>query len=239
MRRSAKQKQPTLRLFLSASSWEHLNEQGKRKRPRRIYKNRYWDPFVLEFIYKNYKENVPAYPLEKGAITKFDNMLKFLRDNTKTRSMYNKYIPKKYREGRTRGILKDLCINWARETPLSDILGKAIKNKINPEDIIEDTIDLLQNTISYSIPLLLKPIFDIKNPNSTFITCMQSGAYNDISKTLIEMGVPRECAIYLSKTLFNNIKLEKDNFKENIRNILKNKIASLPYWIQVQLDFLS
>lgn len=203
------------------------------------YKNRYWDPFVLEFIYKNYKENVPAYPLEKGAITKFDNMLKFLRDNTKTRSMYNKYIPKKYREGRTRGILKDLCINWARETPLSDILGKAIKNKINPEDIIEDTIDLLQNTISYSIPLLLKPIFDIKNPNSTFITCMQSGAYNDISKTLIEMGVPRECAIYLSKTLFNNIKLEKDNFKENIRNILKNKIASLPYWIQVQLDFLS
>lgn len=68
---------------------------------------------------------------------------------------------------------------------------------------------------------------------------MQSGAYNDISKTLIEMGVPRECAIYLSKTLFNNIKLEKDNFKENIRNILKNKIASLPYWIQVQLDFLS
>ena len=28
---------------------------------------------------------------------------------------------------------------------------------------------------------------------------MQSGAYNDISKTLIEMGVPRECAIYLSK----------------------------------------
>lgn len=203
------------------------------------YKNRYWDPFVLEFIYQTYKDNVPAHPSERGAKTKLDNMLKFLRDNTKTKSTYNKYIPEKYRQGNARRTLRNLCIDWAKETPLSAILTKVLKDKNNPEDIIEDTIDLLQNTISYNVPLLLKPIFDIKNPNSTFITCMQSGAYNNISKTLIEMGVPRECAIYLSKTLFNNIKLEQDNFKENIRDILKNKIAFLPYWIQVQLDFLS
>lgn len=203
------------------------------------YKNRYWDPFVLEFIYQNYKENVPAHPSERGAKAKLNNMLKFLRDNAKTKSMYNKYIPPKYRQGSARGILKDLCIDWAKETPLCTILTKAIKDKNNPEDIIEDTIDLLQNTISYNIPLLLKPIFDIKNPNSTFITCMQSGAHNDISKALIEMGVPRECALYLLKTIFSNIKLENDNLKESIRNILKGKMNALPYWIQVQLDFLS
>lgn len=202
------------------------------------YKNRYWDPFVLEFIYKNYKENVPVHPSERGAITKFDNMLKFLRDNARTRSMYNKYIPEKYRKGIARGVLKDLCIHWARETPLSDILNKAIRNKDNPEDIIEDTIDLLQNTVSYNVPLLLKPIIDIKNSNSSFLTCMQAGAYNDIAKTLIEMGVPRECAIHLNKTLFNGVKIEKNNAKENIRNILKKQIDTLPYWIKVQLDFL-
>ena len=165
-------------------------------------------------------------------------MLKFLRDNARTRSMYNKYIPEKYRKGIARGVLKDLCIHWARETPLSDILNKAIRNKDNPEDIIEDTIDLLQNTVSYNVPLLLKPIIDIKNSNSSFLTCMQAGAYNDIAKTLIEMGVPRECAIHLNKTLFNGVKIEKNNAKENIRNILKKQIDTLPYWIKVQLDFL-
>ena len=207
--------------------------------PKEIcYKNRYWDPFVLEFIYKNYKDEVPAYPLERGAITKFDKMLKFLRDNTKTKSMYNKYIPEKYRKGIARGFLRDLCIDWTKEVTLSDILKKTVKNKTNIEDVIEDTIDLLQNTISYKIPLLLKPIIDIKNPNSVFLTSMQAGAYNDVPKILIEMGVPRECAIFLYKTIFNNMKLEPPNIKDNIINILKEKMNTLPYWIKVQLDFL-
>ena len=39
-------------------------------------------------------------------------------------------------------------------------------------DNIDETIELLQNTISFSVPLLLKPIFDIKNPESYFCrTC--------------------------------------------------------------------
>lgn len=206
------------------------------------YKNRYWDPFVLEFIYKNYKDEVPTSPLERGVIKKFDNMLKFLRDNTKTKSMYNKYIPEKYRKGKLRVFLRNLCLYWTKEVALSDILPKVVKNEANTEDVIEDTIDLLQNTISYNIPLLLKPIIDIKNSNSIFLTSMQSGAYNNITKTMIEMGVPRECAIYLYKQLFNKINLDQSdqvNIKNNIVNILKANIDSMNYWIKAQIEFLT
>lgn len=207
--------------------------------PKEIcYKNRYWDPFTLEYIYQNYKGEVPSFPLEKGCKTKFESMLKFLRDNKRTKSMYNRYIPEKYRAGVLRSILCDLCYKWAQEIPLFDILKTKLKNSENSEDKIEEIIDILQNLASYNVPLLLKPIFDIKNPESIFLECMQSGAYNDISRTLIEIGVPRECALYLNKSIFYQMDMERNNLKENIRNILKSKFDTLPYWIKIQLEFI-
>lgn len=202
------------------------------------YKNRYWDPFTLEYIYHNYTEEVPSFPLERGAKTKFDNMLRFLRDHKKTKSMYNRYIPEKYREGSYRGFLSDLCCKWAKEMSLPDILQSKLKNTSNQEDIIEEIIDILQNLASYNVPLLLKPIFDIKKSESMFLTCMQSGAYHDVTKSLIEMGVPRECAIYLYEHIFKDIRFGENNLKESIKNTLKSKINELPYWIKVQLEFL-
>lgn len=207
--------------------------------PKEIcYKNRYWDPFILDYIYRNYKDDVPSFPKEKGAKAKFDNMLKFLRDNKRTKSMYNRYIKEKYRKGSYRGFLSELCYQWAREIPLAEILTKKLKYTKTPEDMIEEIIDLLQNSASYNVPLLLKPIFDIKNPDSTFLTCMQSGACNDISKKLIEIGVPRECAISLNNSIFKNKKISDDTMEEDVRAILKDNYQTLPFWIQVQLQFL-
>ena len=61
---------------------------------------------------------------------------------------------------------------------------------------------------------MLKPIFDIKNPDSSFLSCMQDGAYNKVSRILIEMGVPRECALQLSFSLFSNYNTsDKDDLK--------------------------
>ena len=94
-----------------------------------------------------------------------------------------------------------MCYQWAIGTPLSDILTTNLKKAEKPEETIEEIIDILQTSASYNIPLLLKPIFDIKNPDSTFLTSMQSGAYNDISKKLIELGVPRECALFLNTSI--------------------------------------
>ena len=206
------------------------------------YKNRYWDPFVLDIIYQKYEENVPAYPLERGAKAKLDRMLKFLRDTKETSSMYNKYIPNLLRSGSNRGLLCDLCMLWAKETSLSDIIEKKrFTYRDTIADQIEDTIEILQDVVSYNVPLLLKPIFDIKNPNSSFLTSIQAGAYNKISRMLIEIGIPRECALYLYEILFKEYDCKNKSDEEielDARNILRTNMVNLPYWIKVQLEFL-
>ena len=58
---------------------------------------------------------------------------------------------------------------------------------------------------------------------------------------MIEIGVPRECALELYKLLFhsydcNNKSEDKIDFE--VRNILKTNKSILPYWIGAQLNFL-
>ena len=205
------------------------------------FKNRYWDPFVLDVIYKNYSENVPNYPIERGASAKLNRMLKFLRDTPETSAMYYKSIPNQLQNGSGRSYLCRLCMWWAQETPLSEILSRKNYTDDKIADEIEDTIEILQNVVSYKVPLLLKPIFDIKNADSVFLSCMQAGAYNKVSKTLIEIGVPRECALYLNEELFKDY-IAKDKSDEQIENEVRQMLISkkdeLPYWISVQLEFL-
>lgn len=71
------------------------------------------------------------------------------------------------------------------------------------------------------------------------LTCMQSGAYHEVTRSLIEMGISRECAIYLYEHIFRDITLEKNNLKECLKHILRNKINEFPFWIKVQLEFLT
>lgn len=53
------------------------------------YKNRYWDPLVLNVIYKELIiKNLPSIPTERGAKTRLNEMLKFLRDNSITNFMF-------------------------------------------------------------------------------------------------------------------------------------------------------
>lgn len=204
-------------------------------------KNRYWDPCVLDVIYKNYTDSVPNYPLENGARTKLDKMLKFLRDTPETNAMYNKSIPGPLQRGSRRSYLCKLCMLWAKETPLSDILHDNSPSEESIADRIEDTIETLQNVVSYKIPLLLKPIFDIKNPESVFLSCMQAGAHNKVSKIMIELGVPRECAIFLYANYFMNYLAKDktdDQIKREIREMLICRKKEFPYWINAQLEFL-
>lgn len=210
--------------------------------PKNIcYQNRYWDPLILEKLYTEFDGKIPSNPLERGAKANFDKMLKFMRDNDMTSAMYNKYIPKKYRKGSYRGTLVNLCMNWAKEKPLKDILSGSQYLGVNGAENIEETIDLTQRTVSFSIPLLLKPLFDIKNPESSFLSCMQSGAYNIATRTMIELGIARETAIYLNGLLFENEKisnLSRVDIEIFIRNKICENYLSFPYWIQAQLGFL-
>lgn len=204
-------------------------------------KNRYWDPFVLQKIFEDYEENVPGNPYERGAKAKLKRMLKYMRDTEETSAMYERFIPKELQKGSKRSYLVDLCMKWATECTLHDILSGEQYLKENGADEIEKTIQILQKTVSFDVPLLLKPIFDIKNPNSIFLTCMQTGATNRQIITMIELGIPRETALYLYEVVFKERQEwsnKKDISEQEIRDCLKNVIETLPYWIRVQLEFL-
>ena len=100
---------------------------------------------------------------------------------------------------------------------------------------------VLQKTVSFDVPLLLKPIFDIQNPKSIFLTCMQAGAVKEEIKLMIELGIPRETALYLYEVGFKGSEEElpqNENMEQIIRTRLRTIIDTLPYWVKVQLDFL-
>lgn len=134
-----------------------------------------------------------------------------------------------------------LVMQWSKGTKLCDILKADWYDGDEGTEHIDDTIGLLQNTISYSLPLLLKPLYDMKNPESCFLTCMQLGAFNTMERCMIEMGIPRETALWLFKEKHigkdlqggNKLELERD-----IRKKVRENYRQFPYWIQIQLEFL-
>lgn len=205
------------------------------------YKNRYWDPFVLDAIYTTFEGQVPDTPMEKGAKGKIDKIMRFLRDTEETSDMYSKYVPAMYQNGKMRSIMVGLSLKWANGEKLSEILSDSRYDGEDGMDNIDNTIELLQNTISFSLPLLLRPIYDMWKPKSCFLTCMQAGAFSNIVRCMIEMGIPRETALFLYEELFE----EKDCTEEDkleLDRIVREKVQQgyneLPYWIRVQLDFL-
>ena len=101
---------------------------------------------------------------------------------------------------------------------------------------------LLQDTVSYNVPLLIKPLVEIKNEKSTIVSCLQAGAYQPHVRKMIEIGVPRELAIKLGSEI--NIDEPTDEtsayeYELLIRNKLQAALPKLSYWEQIQLQFLS
>lgn len=222
-----------------------INNLKKLNIPKDIcYKNRYWDPFILNEIYNNRNEflnKLPIMPNKKGAKYRLEKLMKWIRDNETTNLMYEKYIPQLYRKGQMRSILCSNCIEWGSEIALNDILCDDRYEGEQASDNIDQTINLLERVVSFNIPLLLKPIFDIVDSDNLFLTCIQTGAYNISTRRMIEVGIPRETAIYLNKNLFINIrmdKIEEEKRDDIINNIIKVNFDSLPYWIKVQLEFM-
>lgn len=155
--------------------------------------------------------------------------------------MYKHYIPDEYQQGAKRSILCSACMDWSCEKPLSDILTGDRYNGDNATENIDGTIDLLQQTVSFNVPLLLKPIFDMFKEESRFLLCMQTGAYKPFTRRMIEIGIPRETAIYLNSKLFFDIKPQTDDpvgIEKMIREVIFKNYDHLAYWIKVQLDFM-
>lgn len=210
--------------------------------PKQIcLQNRYWDPFVLNDIYLKFKGAIPNTPIERGAQKRLSEILKFLRDNNSTHAMYERYIPAQYRRGSRRSWLCSMCIKWSSETPLSELLSDNYYTGKEAAERIDNTIKILQETVSFNIPLLIKPVIEICNERSSMVACLQTGAYKRNTRKMIEMGVPRELAIHLSNLYFTeeiDEKMSMYDFELFIRKEIEKILPTLPYWEKVQLDFL-
>lgn len=206
--------------------------------PREIcLKNRYWDPYVLNYMFQHYRGQPPLTVQEKGAKSKVAEMMKFLRDDPVTSSVYKKYIPNKYWSGQQRSRLISLCFKYANNTTLRDILSEAYYDEDDGADRIEDTIAILQNTISYDLPTLLKPLFDMRQPESTVLSSFQMGTTIPLVAEMVGMGIPRETALFVSKVIEQDL-TKTDVTNESIKQAIRRRMSQFSYWIQVQLKYL-
>jgi DEAD/DEAH box helicase len=193
--------------------------------------NRYWDPIELDKMYKHKrKPNLPVTSSDKDIVDKLYYAILFMKRNFP-------FYFKKNLSIENDSLLKSLCINadmWLKEIPLKNILNTDYHN--DPENI-DKTINSLQNTVSYKLPSLLKPMYDIKFPESNFLSFIELGAYRTTTRKLIEMGVPRETAIDLSSEYMFDI-TDNENIEKLLTKRLKQISPSLSYWVNIQLNAL-
>ncbi|WP_435255513.1 DEAD/DEAH box helicase [Tenacibaculum sp. A30] len=194
-------------------------------------KNRYWDPFDLDKLYSELnKIDIPSSINDGEAANKLFRTLLYLYNNY--HRYYDRYVKIKLDNPNTQRLLFSICITaikWSKEVPLKQLIYD------HDEDKIEDLISNIQNKISYGIPVLLKPIYDMVNEEHSFLTFMEMGAYKPITRKLIEYNIPRETSVFLSNNYLNS-----DNFesKEEIIDRISSIYDELNYWIQVQIEHI-
>lgn len=197
-------------------------------------KNRYWDPIDLNNLYQ--KRNLfqlPTSANELGLSYKIKTLLQAIKVNFSI--YYFKYfgVENSFRKDGTEiDKLLQSCIlseNWMKEKTISEIFSDKFYDS---SEKIDDAISFVQNKISYGLPLLLKPLYDIKEPDSMFTRFIELGAYKPITRKLIELSIPRETAIFLS----NNFEFSAIDNKQELVNQLRTIRNNLSYWHKVQLS---
>jgi hypothetical protein len=192
-------------------------------------KNRYWDPVDLNRLYgiQNYFDpptSISEPQLELSLQTSLQKMKEFFS------SYYDKYF------GVNDNLLQSATISakeWMKEKTLKEILNSSY---FDDADKIESRISLLQNNISFGLPMLLKPIYDIKAPENMFLRFIEIGAYKPITRKIIELNIPRETAIYITNKYFTMFSDSQSLSEQEIIDNLRGAKKSLDYWRKIQLQ---
>ena len=192
--------------------------------------NRYWDPLDLDILYKNRARfRLPTSASSNRIEFQLEHALSLMKELLPL--YYSRYF------NVSENLLGSACISakeWLKEKTLKQILDSSY---FNDSEKVEQRISLLQNTISYGLPMLLKPIYDILSPDNMFLRFIEIGAYMPITRKMIELNIPRETAIFLNDNYFHGI-LQPDG--EELENAIIEKLFDikneLNYWHKVQLE---
>lgn len=196
--------------------------------------NRYWDPFVIQKIYNEMiKVDVPSSPFENGYVKKILSLINKIREITPY--YYEKYFGI-YQSNRiyARVIAAQ---QWSQEVPLKVIIDE--KESLEDQKAIDTRLDLINKDVMYSLPKLLQPVFSIQKEENNLLLHMEYGAYKPLTKKYIDLGVPREIAIKITRIIEENYFFQADvEDKYQLIKSLKQVLKYLNYWEVMQIEDL-
>lgn len=211
------------------------------------YQNRYWDPLDLDSLFRKYNNNeiaeLPTHQ-NKNISHQLYNLLLYFYENYP-------YYCKKYNFGKNdfaitkdgkRGNLWRICYyaeKWKKEISLFDIFNTPYFSGDDISDKIDDAVSVINKKVSYGLPMLLKPLADFNESKNAILNYIEMGAYHPATRKLIELGVPRETAIYLKNDFFSSYKMETESELMQMIKFIKLKAPDLNYWVQVQLECIT
>jgi hypothetical protein len=151
-----------------------------------------WDPLVLQEISdaRSTIPRVPVSPFERGFDVSLRAVLVQLAEITPY--YYEKYL------GIPLSGVTSLLISarrWSAEEPLSAILTWSSDRHrgVEAEDI-ENRLELIQRSVMYDLPKLLRPAVLMQNPDNPILSYMEQGAHRPETRMLIQQGLAREPA---------------------------------------------
>jgi hypothetical protein len=214
---------------------QDLNEiieslQGLRVDKTICARNRYWDPIDLDNLYTARN----TFNLPTMGTRRFSNnadllkaTIEYMRDNFPV--YYERFL--NIPEVPGYDLLLSLSITadkWVMETSMVDLLSSS---HYDSTERIEEGIEQLEDTISYKLALLIKPVYDIVMPESSYPRFIEMGAYKPLTRALIEMNIPRETALHLSGLLPEG-EIDRASLVREIRRIR----PTLNKFHQIQLE---
>lgn len=165
-----------------------------------VLANRYWDPLDLDKIYAIFKHSRKKFPTNVFDKRLGQSLLDWtLMMRAEFPFYFNRYLKEGLDDKYLFGVAKS-AESWVREKPLSEILiGRFGLDGEGLDDKIDAEIEKLTRYVSFGLPMLLKPLADMENSESSIISAIELGVYSPIPKYLTDRGVPRETAIKIGK----------------------------------------
>lgn len=200
-----------------------------------VLKNRYWDPFDLNLLYQEYQSSNRQFPSNVFTSNLCQDLLVWMNlIKSKLPVYFSRYFGNIDNSNYMYGIAKS-AENWVREKPLSSILIDrfGVEDSDDIDGKIDREVEKLSRQVSFSLPMMLKPLSDMNGQESSIIQGIELGMYTPIAKFLSDRGVPRETAVKISRVYGRQ---DKDITGVDVSRAIRG--AGLNFWEKHHVEHL-
>lgn len=125
---------------------------------------------------------------------------------------------------------------WATERPLSEVI--AWKQDIDEAEV-DVVLDIVNTVVPFGLPRLLRAVVFAQDSANPILTMVEWGAFNPITKALLDIGIGRELAISVrskASSLFAASQLE--NLAQSPVEAVNQVFEELNEWEKMQVTYL-